>query len=190
MRRANPGCGLEGKLFVKVLLIVVPLLTGVLATIGVFFALGVMLPRSHRAAMSLKLAASPERVWSLISDMPKVPSWWPEVTGVVRREDGVWDQTIKGGWKMPLRVEDEAAPTRRVTRIADEDLPFGGIWTFEIVPEGGGCVLTITEDGEVKNALFRAMSLLMGHDKTIRSYLTHAAKALSETAEPVRIVPA
>jgi len=177
----------------KVMLIAVPLLVGLIAAIGAFVAMGAMLPRSHRAAMYLKVAASPERVWSLISDMPKVPSWWPEVTAVSRREDGVWDQTIKGGWKMPLRVEEEVAPTRRVTRIADEGLPFGGIWTFEIVPEGGGgrgCVLTITEDGEVKNALFRAMSLLMGHEKTIRSYMTHAAKALGEAAVPVRIVSA
>lgn len=174
----------------KVMLILVPLLVGLIAAIGAFVAMGAMLPRSHRAAMSLKLAASPEQVWNLVSDMPKVPSWWPEVTALAKREDGVWDQTIKSGWKMPLRVEEEAAPVRRVTRIADENLPFGGIWTFEIVPEGGGCVLKITEDGEVKNALFRAMSLLMGHEKTIKSYMTHAAKALGETAEPVRIVPA
>jgi hypothetical protein len=90
---------------------------------------------------------------------------------------------------MPLAVEEEVPSARRVTRIADKDLPFGGTWTFEITPDGGGSVLTITEDGEVKGGVFRAMSLLMGHERTIRSYLTHAARALGESVDPVRIVP-
>ena len=47
---------------------------------------------------------------------------------------------------------------RRVTRIADRNLPFGGTWMVEIVPADGGSKVTITENGEVYNPFFRFAS--------------------------------
>jgi hypothetical protein len=63
-----------------------------------------------------------------------------------------------------------------VTRIADSKLPFGGTWAYEIVPASNSCTLTITEDGEVYNPLFRFVSrFVIGHTATLDGYL----KALS-----------
>ncbi len=44
-----------------------------------------------------------------------------------------------------------------VLRIADPSLPFSGTWTYEIKPTGTGRELTLTEDGEVGNPIFRVM---------------------------------
>ena len=66
---------------------------------------------------------------------------------------------------------------RLVTRIADTGLPFGGQWTYELVPDGEGTRLTITEDGEVYNPLFRFVSrFVMGHTATIERYLDDVEK--------------
>ena len=71
-----------------------------------------------------------------------------------------------------MEVSGEEPPRRLVTRIADEDLPFGGTWTYRLEPDGGGTRVTITEDGEVYNPVFRFVSrFVMGHDATLRTYL-------------------
>jgi hypothetical protein len=70
-----------------------------------------------------------------------------------------------------------------VTRIADPNLPFGGTWTYEIRPGNGGATLTITENGEVYNVIFRLVSRLTGHDKTIRIFETDLAKKFGQPVE-------
>jgi hypothetical protein len=37
-------------------------------------------------------------------------------------------------------------------------LPFGGAWTLEVKPVAAGTELTITEDGEIYNPIFRVLS--------------------------------
>ena len=71
-----------------------------------------------------------------------------------------------------MEVQESEPPTRFVTRIADPDQPFGGTWTFEIVPSGAGSRVTITERGEVYNPIFRVMSrFVFGYTGTMQSYL-------------------
>jgi hypothetical protein len=80
----------------------------------------------------------------------------------------------------------EAVPNQRVvTRIVDRNLPFGGSWTYELLPASeGGTTLRITEDGEVYNPLFRFVSrYVMGHEATIDRYLRDVGAKLGE--EPV-----
>ncbi len=74
----------------------------------------------------------------------------------------------------------ESSPPRRlVTRIADPKLPFGGTWTYEIVSLERACTLTITEDGEVYNPLFRFVSrFVIGHTATIDRYLKSVTQKL------------
>ena len=59
-----------------------------------------------------------------------------------------------------------------LTRIADDTLPFGGTWTFELAPEGTGTRLRITERGFVKPPPFRFIAkFFLGYTKTIEGYL-------------------
>ena len=67
-------------------------------------------------------------------------------------------------WLDGIYVFMHPPPPERVTRIADESLPFGGSWTYRVVGNEKGCTLTIREDGEVYNPLFRFMSrFVFGH---------------------------
>jgi hypothetical protein len=68
-------------------------------------------------------------------------------------------------------------PRLLVARIADPDLPFGGTWTYDIAPAGGGSRVTITEDGEIYNPLFRFVArFILGYEGTIASYLAALEK--------------
>jgi len=68
-----------------------------------------------------------------------------------------------------------------VTRIRDTDLGYSGQWTYTLVPENGGTRVTITEDGEVSNVLFRFMSrYVFGMASTIDTYLRSLAKHFGE----------
>jgi hypothetical protein len=67
---------------------------------------------------------------------------------------------------------DREPPRRLVTRIADPDLPFGGTWTFELTPAGSGTSLTITERGQIRHPIFRAVArFVLGYGATMETFL-------------------
>lgn len=79
---------------------------------------------------------------------------------------------------------EETPPTRLVTRIADRNLPFGGAWTHEITPEPGGCLVKITEAGEIYNPIFRFMArFVFGYNGSIEAYLRALHKKFGETGD-------
>lgn len=157
----------------------------VLAVLGL---LGTRLPREHVASRRITLARSSEEVFAVIRDFGGAPAWRKDVKrvevlaggGVVRfREEG------RHG-AIAMEVVEEAPPRRLVTRIADEGLPFGGTWTYELEPEGHGATrITITERGFVKPALFRALArYVFTYHRTLDSYLQALGARFGETVTP------
>jgi len=142
--------------------------------------IGSRLPRSHQASREQMLAASPEAIWTAITDVEAFPSWRKDIKNAHRLPDRdgrpVWVEEGSSG-RMTLAVERMEAPRLLVVRIADPDLPFGGTWTYEITPAAGGARLIITEDGEVYNPLFRFMArFIFGYEGTIASYVAALEK--------------
>jgi len=165
---------------VKLLLVASGLLV---ALVLLVLVVGWMLPVQHRAVRSATLPATAEQVWSLITDVDAFPSWRSDVKSVTRLPDRggqmVWVEEGSNG-RMTLAVERSEAPRQLVSRIADPDLPFGGTWTYVIAPASNGTTLSITEDGEVYNPIFRFMSrFVFGHDATMAAYLSAAQKKLN-----------
>jgi uncharacterized protein YndB with AHSA1/START domain len=135
--------------------------------------IGALLPRKHVVARSVSLHQPPETVWKLITGPP---AWRPDIKGFeelpANNGHRMWRETDEHGHTITYETVESVAPSRLVTRIADPKLPFGGTWTYEITPTGSGCSLTITENGEVYNPLFRfASRFVMGHEATINAYL-------------------
>src|SRR5215203_2646059 len=91
-----------------------------------------------------------------------------------------------------FEVVEDRATERRVTRIADDKLPFGGRWIYELRAEGTGTRVTITEDGFIKNPVFRFLSkTVFSTTATIEKFLhdlgAHvAAASVIEPAEPAK----
>lgn len=163
------------KWILRFILIVFVLLV---AALLVAVIVGASLPQKHIAARRVQLNQPPEVVWKVITDPP---NWRPQVRSFkefpLRGSHRLWQETDQYGQTI-LYEEVEAVPNRRlVTRIADPKLPFGGTWTYEIEPTAQGSALTITENGEVYNPIFRFISqYVIGNTATLDAY-TKALKA-------------
>jgi Polyketide cyclase / dehydrase and lipid transport len=154
----------------KWLLIIALTIAGLLILIVVT---GALLPQKHRVSRAVSLPHTAETVWSLISGHP---AWRPDVTNFqeLPPHEGhrMWRETDKQKQTITYEAIESVPPRRLITKIADPTLPFGGTWTYEIVPAGTSCTLTITEDGEVYNPLFRFVSrFITGQTATLDGYL-------------------
>jgi len=162
------------------------ILTGCAVVVALAVLVGWRLAQSHRASLTKLFAADPESLWSNITDVEVFPSWRQGVKHVQRLpdQDGMpmWVEESQSG-KITFAVERMERPRVLVTRIANRDLPFGGTWTYEIKPEGNGSRLTITEDGEIYNPLFRFMArFVLGYEATMRAYVASLEKRLSASS--------
>jgi len=90
---------------------------------------------------------------------------------------------------MTMVVESAESPKRMVTRIVDQNLPFGGRWEYDIEPDGPDASrVTITERGWVSNPIFRFVSrFVMGHTATIDAYLRALGKHFGSEPTPTLI---
>jgi uncharacterized protein YndB with AHSA1/START domain len=174
----------------KWLLIGLPIVVAIIAAVLTVVVIGALMPRTHTATRSARFALSPEALWAIVSDFEGRGGWVPGVKGVERLPDRnghpVWKDVRGDGWGMPMEVEVFEPPRRMVTRIADEKLPFGGRWTWEVSVDGAGSRLRITEDGEIKVAPFRYFAALGDMSSTMRGVLTALGK---KTGQGVAIEP-
>jgi uncharacterized protein YndB with AHSA1/START domain len=151
-------------------------LVGLVVAVGVAVTIvGWLLPVAHVASRSATVVAPPEKVFETIARVDSYQSWWSEISRVemLPSEDGrTRFRQHTGTGALVMEVTESAPPSRFVTRIADPDQPFGGTWTWEIVPEGSGSRVTITERGEIYNPLFRFMArFVFGYTATMESCL-------------------
>ena len=169
----------------KWLLIVAAVVAGLVALLAI---LGTLAPRKHVACGSVRLRQTPQAVWDTITAFADAPGWRKELKSVELlpdRDGKTCFREISGMGPLTLVVEAREPPRRLVTRIDDPDLPFGGSWTWRLEPEAGGTRLTITENGEVRNVFFRALSrTVFRPDATLKASLRALAAKFGESAEP------
>jgi uncharacterized protein YndB with AHSA1/START domain len=146
-----------------------------LVTIALLVAItGWMLPVAHVATRQVSVAAAPDVVWKTITDVDAFPTWRSDVKKVERVQGAASLTWIEHGSSGPMRFAVDASdpPRRLVTRIDDRNLPFGGRWTYELAAAGSGTTVTITENGEIYNPVFRALArFVFGYESTLASYL-------------------
>jgi uncharacterized protein YndB with AHSA1/START domain len=144
-----------------------------LGAVALLALAGTQLPVKHEVSRTAEFTQSPQQVWDLITGPP---TWRPDVQRyeVLSSEAGhqKWREYGTHSQKIAYEVVEAYPPHRLITRIADPQLPFGGTWTYEIAPTGNGSRLTITENGEIYNPIFRFVSkYLQGYSATIDNYL-------------------
>jgi len=150
--------------------------------------IGWLLPREHVARRIGRYRQKPEVIWEAITNVDAMPAWreglksvqkLPERNGLPAHVEVTTSGTI------PMETVEMDAPRKLVSRIAGEQLPFGGTWTFEIAPVEEGATLRITEHGWVSNPFFRFMSkFVFGQTSTMNAYLRSLA---TKFGEPTRI---
>jgi uncharacterized protein YndB with AHSA1/START domain len=158
----------------------------VVALIVIVAVIGLLQPASHTATHAATLAAPPEQVWATITDFERQPAWVPEITGVERLPD-------RDGRPSYREDFDGFTATTVVTvfdpprRLVKEILPggaFSGSWTWDLVPEADGTLLTITERATVRNPIFRAMMIFHDETRSARAYAEALARRLAESGPP------
>lgn len=148
----------------------------VAAAVLVGLLVGFLLPVAHTATGSREMAGPQHEIWALLTVVQGYPDWRPDVDSVeilARGQRGPtrWRETGPGG-VITFLLEEAEPPGRRVVRIDDPDLPFGGRWIYQLEPVDGGTRVTITEEGEVRNPVYRLFSrFVIGHDATINVFL-------------------
>src|SRR4051812_14708439 len=177
-RRPRPGparvCPKEADMLW--LWITVSVLAGLIALVPI---VGSLLPKGHVVTLRARLDRPPQEVWDVLADFERHPTWRTDLKAVEVVSAGakpLWKEIVRG---MTLTLQrDEADPPRRlVNRIADPKLPFGGRWVFDLQPDGGGTLLTVTEEGEVYNPVFRFVGrFFLDQGAQIKRYLTQLSK--------------
>jgi len=154
------------------------------AIVLIVLLVGWSLPVKHTASGEATFKSSPESLYQVITDVDRFPQWRSSVKSAERLPDSAGKERFRevGGDGTILYEVDSAVPNQRlVTRIADRSLPFGGSWTFELIPRGDSTTLRITEDGEVYNPIFRFVSrFIFGHNATIEKYLADVRTAATK----------
>lgn len=147
--------------------------------------IGVLLPAKHRYTESRDLNhANPERVWQVITDFQAYPSWRTGINKVQRKADfddvDTWEEIDATGESITYKTIAIEHNKRLVRKIANDNLPFGGTWEFKIASQDNNTKITITEDGEVYNPIFRFISkYIIGHRKNVRLYLDDLSKEVN-----------
>jgi hypothetical protein len=167
----------------RIALIVVGVLVLLVAGVVV---VGSLLPKRHVIARSAVFKASPEKLFALIAGSQ---DWRPEVKAceLISADGGKQFQreTSKRGETVLYEFEESRPPAAIERRIATENLPYGGTWSFVLEPSNGGTQVRITEDGEVYNPLFRFVSkFVLGQTATLDAYLKAMGKATGEDVQP------
>lgn len=166
--------------------IVVGVIAGVAVLAGIVALIGSRLPKSHIASRSILLHRSPQDVYAVVRDFDSAPKWRSDVKQIEvdsRAGGPVYFREVGKHGTVNYELMEDVPGQRMVTRIRDTDLGYSGQWTYMFAPENGGTRVTIREDGEVSNVLFRFMShYVFGQTSTIDSYLTSLARHFGEDA--------
>ena len=161
----------------------------IVGLVVIIIVVGAMLPRDHVASVAAKIAAPPTAVWSAIVQPEAFPTW----RGDVRRVEMLTSTANGPSWRehtrngtLTMGIEQSEPPRRVVTRILDQNLPYGGVWEYDIAPDGAnGSRVTITERGWVSNPVFRFVSrFVMGQTSSMDAYLRSLGKHFGAEATP------
>jgi hypothetical protein len=174
--------------------VIAAIVVAIIVMVAVVAFIGSRLPVGHVASRSVVINAPTNVVFSTMTDFASAPTWRSALKSVVVSTDSsdghqrVLEDSKAG--KMTMEVEELVVPTRFVTRIVDEDLPYGGAWAHAIEPQGNATKVTITEHGEVYNPIFRFISkYIIGHTGTMDTYLTDLGRKFGATVTPVDAAP-
>lgn len=174
--------------------IVVAIVVAIVAIVGVVAFLGSRLPVGHVASRSVVINAPTDIVFHTMTDFMSAPTWRSGLKSVVVSTDSATGhqrivEDSKTG-KMTMEIEQLVPPTRFVTRIVDEGLPYGGAWAHALEAQGNATKVTITEHGEVYNPVFRFISkYIIGHTGTMDAYLTSLGRKFGTEVTLVDAAP-
>lgn len=166
------------------------IVSGLIGLVLVMGAIGLALPAAHLVARRAKLGKPASEIWQALADLDGQSRWRRGLRGIEHldpRGGKPCFRELTSQGVITYVLDEDCAPTSstpgvRITRIADDRLPFGGRWIYELAPDS---TLTITEDGFVKNPVFRFLSkTVFSQTATLEHFLRSLAMHLGSDAAP------
>ncbi|MFO0985163.1 MAG: SRPBCC family protein [Planctomycetota bacterium] len=170
----------------KWILIIVLAIIGLIALVAI---IGACLPKRHVASRSVRFRVPLKNVWDVVVAFGAQQSWREDLIAIERQPDRngheVWRETMKNSPPLDFETTELVVGQRVKRRIVTENLPFGGEWVIELAANPAGTTLTVTENGEIYNPVFRFVArFVMGYTATIDGYLLSLARKLGEDVPP------
>lgn len=155
-------------------------MAAIVAVIAALLVGGLVTPREHLVARSVRLSVPAQTVWESIRDVARYADWREELESVdvLEPEDGLarWRE-ISTRRTITFGASVDEPMHRFVARMLDEDLPFTGEWRWTVQPDGAGTRVTLAECGQVGNPALRFIAThLIGHTKSIDRCLRDLAR--------------
>lgn len=119
---------------------------------------GLLLPPTREGKAEIEIAAPPERVTAVITDVARQPEWRDGLASVEMEGDGWVETTTRGevirfAWaeRVPLKL----ALTFR------SDAGYHGSWQADLQPQASGTRVTVVERATIDNPLGRIIARIM-----------------------------
>lgn len=145
---------------------------------GLIYADGARMPATHTVSVTGVVAAPPEKVFALITDVKNGNTWRPQVKSVttLAPDNGRdhWVEHLAYHQYMTFLAVKTVPPTLRQVRLDEPHAAYGGTWTYELSPgpDAASTTLKITEDGYINPPLYRfAMARVVGPTKNLDDYM-------------------
>ena len=155
--------------------------------VGSVAVIGLTLPQDHIVSRTARLSATPDSVWGIITNVPDFPKWRKDVKSVEVVQGATlftWREHMSHS-NLTFEATTLEPPAHLVAHIVGKSEGFGGSWDYQIEPDGSGSKITITENGQVYNPIFRFVSTyVIGQTATIDKYLSFLAARTGDTYEP------
>lgn len=139
----------------------------------IIFIVGKLLPVKHTAFQQRQFAVSKNLLWTSIRNFKDYPEWRSNLKALTVINETQWREVDDKGDAITFGIIEEVPEIRLEVKILDDNLPFGGIWVYELTEGDHVVTLKITENGEVYNPIFRFIShFFMDQSATIKQYMT------------------
>jgi carbon monoxide dehydrogenase subunit G len=153
------------------LLVVVP---------GSIYLYGMVLPSAYSSTASTVISAPPSDVWATMVDWESQESWRKDIEAfeLVSDVDPVtFELEFKGGQVLRYVQSDVVANEHLVwTGLGVHDPTLDARWTVDLVAEGDGTRVTVTETGDIEGPVARVINYnLVGMYLMPRLYLIDLA---------------
>lgn len=163
----------------KIIIIILTIVALLAITV---FIIGYLLPVKHTVTVSADFIASKKKVWNVVFDVSKYPKWRSDVKKVDVNSTGRgWVEYGNDNESLTYEIVEAQEEKLLATQIQDKDKPFGGGWVITMQDSGNRTRVTITENGEVYNPIFRFVSkFIFGHTATANRYLADLENELKK----------
>jgi uncharacterized protein YndB with AHSA1/START domain len=170
----------------------------VLAVAAGLLALLAFMRRDHKVELVVTYQnTAPAAVWQLLTDHAAEPAWLPAFGSVLREPDigghAVWTHAAPDRSFSFTLMTISAIPEQRYERILLRDRQprnqsWDGRWVFELVPQGSGTQLRITEYGWSDGFPFFIQQRILGSPDTFLKFYAESIGQALKAPTTVQVV--